>query len=117
MTRFWWTISEGIVEALSMNILRAEEAAIRRSLDELRSDCKHHSPRGECAIPRKSTTAVWVNRRRRVSSPTVLVLTEFSRGNKATKVFRSSELPVIWRTVSELRKSRSQSLHKLDGLS
>lgn len=92
-----------------MNTLRAEEAASRTSLDELRRDCRHHSPRAECAIPRNSTDSVCIRRRRRLSNPIVLAWTDFwMRGRRATSVLGSSRLLLTIRTPSTSGESRSQ---------
>src|ERR1700722_1836835 len=101
--------SEGTEAEFSMNILRAEEAASRTSLDELRRDCRHHSPRAECAIPRNSTDSVCIKRRRRLSNPIVLAWTDFwMRGRRATRVLRSSRLLLTFRAPSTSGESRSQ---------
>ena len=92
-----------------MNILRAEEAASRTSLDELRRDCRHHSPRAECAIPRNSMDSVCIKRRRRLSNPIVLAWTDFwMRGRRATRVLRSSRLLLTFRASPTSGESRSQ---------
>src|SRR3984885_8421098 len=101
--------SEGTEAEFSMNILRAEEAASRTSLDELRRDCRHHPPRAECAIPRNSTDSVCIKRRRRLSNPIVLAWKDFwMRGRRATSVLGSSRLPLTFRAPSTPGESRSQ---------